>query len=128
MKTHISQNIFDLLTSKKKLNKSEVIPNMAHDPIFMDFISRMLEFDPSKRMQIDEIIRHEYLSEFYKPYEIQELKKTQVNLKLHINDNTKLSMKDYRNIIYKEIDKKNCLDRLRIQANDVELNPIKKTS
>ena len=101
---------------------------MAHDPIFMDFISRMLEFDPSKRMQIDEIIRHEYLSEFYKPYEIQELKKTQVNLKLHINDNTKLSMKDYRNIIYKEIDKKNCLDRLRIQANDVELNPIKKTS
>ena len=58
MKTHISQNIFDLLTSKKKLNKSEIIPNMAHDPIFMDFISRMLEFDPSKRMKIDEIIKH----------------------------------------------------------------------
>ena len=37
-------------------------------------------------------------------------------------------MKDYRNIIYKEIDKKNCLDRLKIQANDVDLNPIKKTS
>jgi hypothetical protein len=30
-----------------------------------------------------------------------EIKKTHVNLKLHMNDNTKLSSKHYRNIIYK---------------------------
>lgn len=29
-----------------------MIPSMAHDPVFMDFISSMLEFDPSKRIQI----------------------------------------------------------------------------
>lgn len=43
---------------------------MSHNPIFMDFISRMLEFDPSKRIKIEDIIKHEYLQEFYKPYEI----------------------------------------------------------
>ena len=37
-------------------------------------------------------------------------------------------MKDYRTIIYKEIEKKNCLDRLRIQSSEIEINPIKKTS
>ena len=37
-------------------------------------------------------------------------------------------MKDYRTIIYKEIEKKNCLDRLRIQSTDIEIQPIKKTS
>ena len=42
---------------------------MAHDPIFMDFISRMLYFDPSKRIKIEEILQHEYLSEFFKPQE-----------------------------------------------------------
>ena len=56
------------------------------------------------------------------------MKKTHVNLKLHINDNVKLSMKDYRNIIYKEIDKKNCLDRIKIQSNDIDIQPIKKTA
>ena len=80
-----------------------MIPSMAHDKVFMDFISRMLEFDPAKRIKIEDILKHEYLSEFYKPYEIEEIKKTQVNLKLHINDNIKLSVKDYRNIIYKEL-------------------------
>lgn len=47
---------------------------------------------------------------------------------MHINDNTKLSVKDYRNIIYKEIEKKNCLERLKLTSNDIDINPIKKTS
>ena len=49
-------------------------------------------------------------------------------MKLHINDNIKLSMKDYRSIIYKELEKKTCLDKLKISSNDIEIQPIKKTS
>ena len=45
-----------------------MIPTMAHDKVFMDFLSRMLEFDPGKRMKIEDILKHEYLSEFYKRY------------------------------------------------------------
>lgn len=82
------------------MHKTDIIPNMSDDKLFFDLISRMLEFDPSKRIKIEDILRHEYLSEFYKPKEIQEIKKAQVNLKLHINDNVKLSVKDYQHIIY----------------------------
>ena len=76
---------------------------MADNDIFMDFISRMLQFDPSKRIKIEEILKHDYLKDFYKSSEFQEIKKTQITLKLHINDNTKLSVREYRNIIYKEL-------------------------
>lgn len=82
------------------MHKTDIIPSMSDDKPFFDLISRMLEFDPSKRIRIEDILRHEYLSEFYKPKEIQEIKKAQVNLKLHINDNVKLSVKDYQHIIY----------------------------
>jgi len=42
LKTNVSQNIMDLLNSKKKVSKSEMITSMSHDPVFMDFISSML--------------------------------------------------------------------------------------
>lgn len=53
LKTSISQNIIDLLNSKKKSNQGDMIPSMAHDKVFMDFLSRMLEFDPAKRIKIE---------------------------------------------------------------------------
>lgn len=33
----------------------------SNQKILLDFISRMLEFDPSKRIKIEDIIKHPYL-------------------------------------------------------------------
>lgn len=101
---------------------------MANNEAFFDFISKMLEFDPAKRIDIEGVLKHPYLSDFYKPREIEEIKRTQVNLKLHINDNIKLTIKDYRGIIYKEVDRKNGLEKLKTDDIEINVHQIKKTN
>ena len=63
MKIQINKNIIDVLNVKRKPNRQEMIP--VNDPKLMDLISRMLEFDPSKRIGIEQVLKHPYLEEFY---------------------------------------------------------------
>jgi mitogen-activated protein kinase 15 len=60
---HLNQAM-QAITTRKKLNRVEFFGNKIH-PSCLDLISRMLEFDPSKRITIEEVLRHEYLAEFY---------------------------------------------------------------
>ena len=39
----------------------------------MDLIKRMLEFDPTKRIDILSVLEHPYLAEFYNRKEIDEI-------------------------------------------------------
>jgi len=45
-------------------------------------------------------LKHEYLSEFYDEKEIKLMRSGRAKIQLHINDNTKLSLRDYRELIY----------------------------
>lgn len=99
MKVNVNQTIMDIMLTKRRVNKVEILG--CDDKKLLDLVSKCLEFDPSRRIRIEDVIKHPYLEEFYNAKEIQEIKKTQINLRLHMNDNTKLSVKNYRNIIYK---------------------------
>lgn len=55
-----------------------------------------------------------------------EIKKAQVNLKLHFNDNKKLSIKNYRSIIYKEIEEKKVLEEFTDSKIEINIHPIPK--
>lgn len=59
MKIQINKNIIDVLNVKRKPNRHEMIP--VNDPKLIDLVSKMLEFDPSKRIGIEEVLRHPYL-------------------------------------------------------------------
>jgi hypothetical protein len=48
-------------------------------------------------------LQHPYLAEFYNKKEIDDICRQKVHLRLHINDNVKLSLKDYRSLIYSVI-------------------------
>jgi mitogen-activated protein kinase 15 len=108
MKVSMNQAILDILHTKRRVNRQEILA--SDDKKLLDLVSRALEFEPRKRITIEDILKHPYLEEFYNPKEIQEIRKTHVNLKLHINDNTKLSVKNYRTIIYKEIEEKKLIE------------------
>ena len=101
MKVNVNQALLDILHTKRKVNKQEILG--SDDKKLIDLVSKTLEFDPSKRIRIEDVLKHPYLEEFYNAKEFQDIRKTHVNLKLHMNDNTKLSVKHYRTIIYKEI-------------------------
>lgn len=50
-----------------------------------------------------DVLKHPYLKEFYNPDDIIV---SDTKIKVFVNDNQKLSLKDYRNLIYKEIKEK----------------------
>jgi serine/threonine protein kinase len=79
----------------KKCNRKEAIPHATED--CLDLISKMMEFDPDKRIPIEAILAHPYLADFYNK---KELVASESKVKVPIDDNQRLSLKEYRNIIY----------------------------
>jgi mitogen-activated protein kinase 15 len=63
LKLTAGQEVFKLLGKVKKGNRKEMVPNASDD--CLDLIAKMLDFDPDKRIDIEEILTHPYLSEFY---------------------------------------------------------------
>lgn len=55
--------VFKLLGRIKKCNRRELVPSASDE--CLDLISKMLDFDPEKRLTIEQILAHPYLAEFY---------------------------------------------------------------
>ena len=45
------------------MNKKEFIPNIPEEAL--DLMAKCLEFDPEKRIKIEDVLKHPYLKEFY---------------------------------------------------------------
>ena len=71
-------------------------------PEAISLVTKMLAFNPLKRITINEVLRHTYLAKFHNVKEEIECPKI-----IHppISDNTKLNLKQYRNLIYDRIKK-----------------------
>lgn len=52
----------------------------------------MLEFDPDKRITIDEVLQHPYLAAFHDPKD----EPSTLPIEIQTNDSIKLSVKAYR--------------------------------
>jgi len=66
-------------------------------------IKKCLQFNPSKRPTIEELLHHPYVSQFSSPEE--EITCDRV-IKIGINDNKKFGIKKYREALYMDIAKK----------------------
>ena len=62
----------------------------------------MLQINPKKRPSVGDILKSSYLANFSNPKQEYESKKA---IKPPISDNTKLGLKDYRQLIYEHIKK-----------------------
>lgn len=66
----------------------------------VDLICKMLDFNPSRRPTAVQILQHPYLSQFHNPSE--ETISPSI-IRPPISDNKKLSLKEYRNLLYEQI-------------------------
>lgn len=68
----------------------------------VDLIAKLLEFNPHKRLTAEEALKHPYLAQFHNKKE--EIVSPTV-IRPPISDNKKLTLKEYRNILYDQIRK-----------------------
>jgi mitogen-activated protein kinase 15 len=96
LKTDFGKEMLDILTKIKPLSRKEWFSNCSADAI--DLIARTLSFNPDKRPTMLEVLKHPYLKEFYSKQEIVE---SESKIRIEVDDNQKLSLKEYRALIYK---------------------------
>lgn len=91
--------MLDILTKIKPVNKKEWLPNCSADAL--DLISKTLNFNPEKRPSMLDIIKHPFLKEFFNKQEVIE---AEGKIRIEVDDNKKLTLKEYRGFIYKIVE------------------------
>lgn len=66
-------------------------------PMFADLLGRMMTFNPKTRLTIEQILEHEVVEPFRKKEEEISCNKL---IKTSIDDNKKLAVEEYRNMVY----------------------------
>lgn len=77
---------------------SSMFPNTDEDAL--DLLSRLLQFNPNKRITADESLEHPYVSQFHAPDE--EITCDHI-IQIPIDDNKKLSVAAYREELYNKV-------------------------
>lgn len=96
--SHNAMSILSSISTKRKTTFSSFFRD--NNPVVIDFLKRCLEFNPEKRITIDEALAHEFVRPFRE--QCEETIHDKIVL-IKINDNIKLSTKDYREALYNDI-------------------------
>jgi len=112
-------NILKPLPTTKARPIHEIFPTASEEAL--DLLKKLLHFNPNKRLTAEEVLRHPYLADFHNPYDEPEAGRI---ITTSINDNTKYSIREYRDKLYHEISKKKKEARRQIlhSLNDIEEN------
>ncbi|CAD8137977.1 unnamed protein product [Paramecium octaurelia] len=94
MNAPLASQVLDGISMQKRKSFAGFFPNATPD--FIDFIRQCLDWNPLKRMKIEEALKHQIMMEFANTEEEKTLKQ---NIKIPFNENKKLTIKDYRDKI-----------------------------
>eukprot|EP00019_Armaparvus_languidus_P000490 CAMPEP_0168589812 /NCGR_PEP_ID=MMETSP0420-20121227/6217_1 /TAXON_ID=498008 /ORGANISM="Pessonella sp." /LENGTH=382 /DNA_ID=CAMNT_0008625395 /DNA_START=28 /DNA_END=1176 /DNA_ORIENTATION=- len=93
--------MLDSLGDVKRRNLRDMFPNAAEDAL--DLMSKLLDFSPVTRYNINQTLEHPYVAQFHNPDEEPVCEKP---VEVPINDDTKYKIGDYRKKLYEDIVKK----------------------
>ncbi|KAL6070901.1 Mitogen-activated protein kinase [Balamuthia mandrillaris] len=98
VKSPFAATILESLPPSTPKPLSSLYPKTS--PEALDLLTKLLHFNPDKRITAEEALRHPFLAKFHKPEEEMLVGKTIV---IPFDDNTKFSISDYRSTIYDDI-------------------------
>lgn len=97
IRSQFAQNMLDTLPQTDTRSLSSIYPLADSDCI--DFLTKLLLFNPLKRITVEQALEHPYLARFHQTIEPSCPKPVEIPL----NDNKKLAVADYRNQLYAHI-------------------------
>jgi mitogen-activated protein kinase 15 len=99
MKSSYAKTMIDSLPNVKRKSLTELLPKADRDAL--DFIARCLRFNPNERMTAAEGLNHPFVAQFHNTSDEPVWKGP--HIKFCLDDNTKYSVSEYRNRLYKEV-------------------------
>ena len=98
MQSPYAERILTRLNIERFRKLQDMFPRGTPEAI--DLVSKLLVFDPTKRLTVHEALEHPYVASFHN--EVDELSCERV-ISLPFDENTRLTLKDYRDKIYNDI-------------------------
>ena len=113
----LARNILSNITSQKTRSFTQLFSSEGRDGL--DLLRRLLAFSPTERITVEDALKHPYVKGFHCEEDEIVCKKV---IKLPVDDNIKLSLKEYREAIYKDITEKIKNSRKSPQDNLPKIN------
>ena len=93
--------MIDSLPHTRQKSYHATFPSASDSAI--DLLRRLLQFNPKKRLTVDQALRHPYVAQFHND---DEEPKCPRPIRICIDDNHKFSIREYRERLYKDISQK----------------------
>ena len=97
-----ARTMLESLHRSRVKNFKELMPNCPTDAL--DLIKKCLQFNPKKRITVQEALEHPYVKDFHVPSDEPHFPNPPI--KISLDDDVKLSVNDYIERIYAEVSKK----------------------
>jgi len=101
VKSPYAATMLEQLTSSRPRKLNEMFPSASKEAL--ELMKCCLQFNPSKRISAKDGLRHSYVVQFHNPEDEWECDRV---IKIPIDDNTKLTVTDYRERLYADVVRK----------------------
>ena len=108
----LASTMLEQLPPTKKKRLRDVFPTASDDAL--DMIKRLLVFNPNKRLTAEQCLKHPYVAQFHNPSDEPVCTK---KINIPIDDNQKFAIRDYRNKLYADIQRRRKELRKRVMSN-----------
>ena len=114
----INSELAEVMLENVVVNKTKSLkalyPKATEDEL--DLLSKLLQFNPHKRIDVNKALEHNYVKEFHSQYSDTEIVSDKP-IHSPIDDNVKYSAKDYRKKLHEEVLKRKKEIRKKMMAN-----------
>ena len=93
-----ASTMIDNLEISKKKDIREFFPNVDDD--VLDLLRKTLQFNPNKRITVEDALNHQFVSKFHDP---QSEPFCPSPVSMPVSDDKQLGLEDYRELLYKNI-------------------------